>query len=97
MEAVDGCVDVDLGFTPSTNLLPIKRLQASPRKGNGSHGRMGRVSILQAETPGADLPSEECPDRALRERGGKFQRDLQINRKGVVIKYPGLWETEAME
>src|ERR671938_1548414 len=24
--AVEGCVDVDLGFTPSTNLLPIRRL-----------------------------------------------------------------------
>ncbi len=29
--------------------------------------------------------------------GVEFQRDLQINRKGVVIKFPGLWEAEAIE
>lgn len=23
---VDGCIDIDLGFSPSTNLLPIRRL-----------------------------------------------------------------------
>jgi uncharacterized glyoxalase superfamily protein PhnB len=25
--ALDGCIDVDLGFSPSTNLLPIRRLR----------------------------------------------------------------------
>lgn len=25
--AIQGCVDIDLGWTPSTNTLPIRRLQ----------------------------------------------------------------------
>jgi hypothetical protein len=25
--SVEGCIDVDLGFSPSTNLLPIRRLR----------------------------------------------------------------------
>ena len=30
--AVEGCIDIDLGFSPSTNLLPIRRLSLSVRQ-----------------------------------------------------------------
>src|SRR5512146_2614430 len=36
--AVAGCIDVDLNFTPATNLLPIRRLQLP----------VGKESVVQA-------------------------------------------------
>jgi uncharacterized protein len=41
---VAGCLDVDLAFSPSTNLLPIRRLNLAGGGGNGSASVVASIS-----------------------------------------------------
>jgi hypothetical protein len=93
--SVEGSVDVDLGFSPSTNLLPIKRLRLGM-------GKQAEVTAAWVEFP--SLRVKPLTQTYLRSKlntfhyesaGGKFQRDMIVNEKGFVTSYPGLWELEA--
>jgi hypothetical protein len=91
---VEGCVDVDLNFSPSTNLLPIRRLRLDV-------GEEAEVRAAWLRFPGFTLePLEQRyrrtgPDAYRYESaGGAFVRDLTVNDEGFVVRYPGLWEAE---
>ena len=92
--AVNGCIDVDLGFSPSTNLLPIRRLKLKS-------GEIADVTAAWVEFPTFKLkPLKQCYSRDAdlsyhyESAGGSFQRDLVVDKNGFVRTYPGLWETE---
>ena len=54
---LDGCVDVDLGWTPATNLLPIRRLELES-------GGAGRIDAAWLRYPELDVVrSTHSPDR----------------------------------
>jgi uncharacterized protein len=86
------CVDLDLGFTPSTNLLAIRRLAL----------RVGEA----AEAPAAYLafPAlrlERLEQRYARETGDAYDYEapafgyrgrLRVSPQGGVVHYPGLFE-----
>ena len=91
---VRGCVDVDLNFSPSTNLLPIRRL-------NLPVGESADIIAAWLKFPGFTL--EPLKQRYTRlgkqlyryESGnGQFVAELQIDREGFVIDYPGIWKAE---
>ena len=92
--AVAGCLDIDLGFSPSTNLLPIRRLSLA----------VGQAAEVRAAwLPFPSLTFEELPQVYRREGeqlyryesgGGEFVRLLEVNPVGFVTKYPGLWVQE---
>lgn len=89
---VEGCIDVDLNFSPSTNLLPIRRL------GLGV-GQEAEVRAAWLRFPGFALEPLEQRYRRTGERayryesaGGAFVRDLTVDGDGFVVRYPGLWE-----
>ncbi len=91
---VDGCVDLDLNFSPSTNLLPIRRL-------NLAVGAEASVRAAWLRFPGFRLePLEQLyrrtGDRAYRyeSAGGRFTADLEVDGAGFVLRYPGVWEFE---
>ena len=93
--AVEGCVDIDLGFSPSTNLLPIRRVALA----------VGEVAeVLAAWLPFPSLRFELLPQVYRREGesryryesgGGAFVRMLDVNAAAFVTRYPGLWEAES--
>lgn len=94
--AVAGCIDVDLGFSPSTNLLPIRRLDLAPGEA---------ADVRAAWLPFPSLELEPLPQRYVREsettyryesRGGQFTRVLQVDPSGFVLSYPGIWEAEGV-
>lgn len=92
--AVQGCLDVDLGFSPSTNLLPIRRL-------NLAIGEQAAVRAAWVRFPGFSLEVLEQTYTRLAESkylyesaGGEFRRELTVNSDGWVIDYPGLWRAE---
>lgn len=94
IEAVSGCRDVDLGFSPSTNLLPIRRLGLSI-------GQAAEVRAAWVEFPSMKIkPLEQVYRRDGEKRmryesaGGRFVRDLTISPQGFVTEYPGLWAAE---
>jgi hypothetical protein len=92
---VTGCIDVDLGFSPSTNLLPIRRLGLA----------VGHEASLRAAWltfPGLTLqPLEQLYRRTgaatyrYESAGGRFARELQVNEAGLVTLYPDFWQLEA--
>ena len=91
---VAGCIDLDLNFSPSTNLLPIRRLDL-PIGGEAA------VRAAWLRFPGFTLEPLEQLYRRLDEKtyryesaGGKFMRELRVNAEGFVTSYPDFWRVE---
>jgi hypothetical protein len=92
--AVEGCIDLDLNFSPSTNLLPIRRL-------NLAIGHEAPVRAAWLRFPSFTL---ELLDQRYRRTtrttyryesgGGSFVADLEVNPDGLVTRYPGFCEVE---
>ena len=91
---VIGCIDLDLNFSPSTNLLPIRRLDLAV-------GQAAEVQAAWLKFPTFNL--ELLPQQYSRvdettyryeSAGGQFVADLKVNRAGFVVDYPGLWQAE---
>lgn|SRR5262245_23153587 len=91
---VVGCIDIDLNFSPSTNLLPIRRLGLEI-------GQQAAVNAAWLRFPSFTLELLEQRYRRLDEAtyryesaGGKFVTELRVNRAGFVTSYPTIWEVE---
>ena len=91
---VDGCVDLDLNFSPSTNLLPIRRL-------NLAVGARAEVKAAWLRFPSLELePFSQVYTRLdeftyrYSSRDGEFVADLTVDAIGFPTVYPGLWEVE---
>ena len=91
---VEGCIDLDLNFSPSTNLLPIRRLKLAV-------GQEAPVRAAWLRFPTFVLEPLEQVYRRIDEgtyryesAGGRFVRELAVNKAGFVTLYPGLWQAE---
>lgn len=92
LEELRGCVDVDLGITPATNTLPIRRLAL--REGE-------RASVTAAWVLFPELKVEVLPQTYTRldedcyryeSDLGSFTAELTVDDQGLVILYEGGWE-----
>jgi len=90
--AFRGCVDVDLGITPATNILPIRRL-------NLAIGETQAVTAAWVQFP--TLSTEALPQRytrldALRyhyeSADGAFTTEIMVDELGLATQYVGGWE-----
>jgi uncharacterized protein len=93
-DAVNGCIDLDLNFSPSTNLIPIRRLKLAI-------GQQAEVNAAWLRFPSFELEPLSQVYMRLDEstyryssRGGRFVRELTVDEAGFVTNYPGLWEIE---
>jgi uncharacterized protein len=91
---VAGCIDLDLNFSPVTNLLPIRRLGLSV-------GQSAEVRAAWLRFPSFTLePLEQVYTRVeaqvyrYESSGGLFSTLLTVNEAGLVTRYPNYWETE---
>lgn len=87
--------DIDLGFSPATNMLPIRRLALKV----GEHAAV-RVAWLRFPEftlePLDQTYTRLSPDIYRYESGGgTFRRDLKVDDAGMVIDYPELWYAES--
>jgi len=94
-DAVAGCIDIDLNFSPSTNLLPIRRLEPAV-------GAVASVRAAWLRFPGFALEPLEQSYTRLEERryryesaGGRFVADVTVDDAGLVIDYGDIWSREA--
>jgi len=93
--ALKDCDDIDLGFSPSTNLLPIRRLALPVGAQAIVRAAWIRFPELTAEVL-VQTYTHVSADRYLYESaGGTFRRELQVDAFGCVLDYPGLWRAEA--
>lgn len=91
---VAGCTDLDLNFSPSTNLLPIRRLSLPV-------GAYAEVRAAWLRFPSFRLePLDQVYRRTApgtyryESAGGRFVADLEVGPAGLVTRYPGVWEAE---
>jgi uncharacterized protein len=94
--AVGGCTDVDLNFSPSTNLLPIRRLRLEV-------GQRAPVRAAWLRFPSFKLePLEQVYHRTgvytyrYESGGGRFVADLRVDGTGFVTEYPEFCRAEAL-
>lgn len=90
---VKGAIDIDLGWSPSTNTLPIRRLKLEIGQASGDFiAAWVRFPELVLEP----LPQEylRVSDRLYRysSRGGAFTAELLVDEHGMVVNYQGFWE-----
>lgn len=93
---VSGCIDLDLNFSPSTNLLPIRRLGLAL-------GQSAEIRAAWLRFPDFELEPMPQLYRRLGEssyrfesENGRFAADLKVDPSGFVTSYPGLWQAEVM-
>ncbi len=92
LETVRGCIDIDLGWSPSTNTLPIRRLGLAVGEKSGT---ITAAWVRFPELTVEPLPQEyeRLAERRYRysSRGGAFTAELKIDEEGLVIDYEGIW------
>jgi hypothetical protein len=91
---VRGCLDLDLNFSPITNLLPVRRLKLVDEQ-------TGQVRAAWLRFPDFDLqPLEQTYTRhsashyTYTSAGRAFVAELGLDANGLVRDYPGYWRAE---
>lgn len=91
---VNGCIDIDIGFSPSTNLLPIRRQKLV-------EGESARIIAAWLQFPSMELTP--LTQIYTREKGNRYHYEsldsgfactIETNRNGLVRSYPGFWHEE---
>lgn len=94
-DAVAGCVDIDLNFSPSTNLLPVRRLNLAIDEGR-------RVRAAWLRFPEFTLEPLEQTYRRIAENAyhytsaGGFTAEIEVNDIGLPIRYGETWVSDAV-
>ncbi len=98
--AVTGCIDLDLNFTPATNLMPLRRLDLAV-------GQAAEVRSAWLEWPSALLAPlvQRYARRSVAEYDyeadlpgtDKFVAVLRVAPGGWVLDYGDLWQAERLE
>jgi hypothetical protein len=86
-----GCTDVDLGITPSTNTLPIRRL--APRIGAVSevHAAWVRFPELAVTSAHQSYQRVSAQEYIYRNLDSGFSAPITIDPDGLVLEYGGVW------
>jgi hypothetical protein len=85
VRALKGCTDVDLGCSPSTNTLPIRRLRlgvGASRKIQAAWIRFPELTIVKAAQTYTRLD-----EFTYRYASGDFQAELTVDDDGLVTSY----------
>jgi hypothetical protein len=92
-QTVAGALDIDLGWSPSTNTLPIKRLGLEIGQASGE---FIAAWVRFPELTLQPLPQEylRLGDRKYRysSRGGAFVAELLVDEHDLVLEYEGFWQ-----
>lgn len=87
---LDGCSDIDLGITPATNTLPIRRLDLA-------HGQHADVDVAWVDFPSLTIRRSHQTYTRLSTwtwhyRSGTHASELDVDDAGLVTTYGnGLW------
>ena len=92
--AVAGCIDIDLGFSPSTNLLPIRRLSLAVGESADVRAAWLPFPALAFEVLSQVYRREGPTTYHYESAGGVFVRTLEVDVAGFVTQYPGIWHME---
>ncbi|PLX38753.1 MAG: transcriptional regulator [Hyphomicrobiales bacterium] len=96
LDAITGCIDVDIAATPFTNTLPIRRLGLAA-------GETAEITTAYVPLPGLEPePAQQrytCIEPMARYRYEGlyrgFETELTVDSDGLVIEYPGIFRQVA--
>ncbi len=91
LRALEGCIDVDLGVTPSTNALPINRLALQA-------GDTAEISAAWVRFPDLDIvAAPQSYERLAPARyrycslDSGFTAEIEVDADGLPTDYVGIW------
>ncbi len=84
-KALKGCTDVDLGCSPSTNTLPIRRLRLAV--GGSSTVKAAWVRFPELDVVKAAQTYTRLDEFTYRYKGGTFEAELTVDDDGLVAAY----------
>lgn len=94
-QQLSGCQDIDLAFSPATNIIAIRRLKLAV-------GAVGLSRAAWVSFPAMSISILEQTYRRLSETtyqyrtdDGAFETMLTVTEQGLVISYPPFWENVA--
>jgi len=90
-----GCLDVDLGITPATNTLPIRRLGL--RLGEGAEIAAAWVRFPDLSVQRQQQHYDRLTDDRYRYQAGDFTAELVVDPDGIVQDYGSAWQVIAQE
>ncbi len=94
-EPVKGCVDIDLSFTPATNLLSIRRLQLPVGEDASVRSAWLKFPLFTLEVLEQKYRHVGVGTYRYEAFGGEFVKELTVDEEGFVTHYPDLWVEEA--
>lgn len=92
--ALDGCTDVDYGFSPSTNLLPVRRLGLAVGETAAVRAAWLRFPELTLEVLPQTYRRAAARTWAFESGGGAFRATLEVDAHGLVARYGDWWMAE---
>lgn len=92
---VSGCIDLDLNFSPVTNLLPLRRLSLAVGEAAEVRAAWLRMPSLHLEPLAQVYRRLDTTTYQYESSSGAFVRQLQVNASGFVTSYPDFWEQQA--
>jgi hypothetical protein len=92
---LQGCVDVDLGLTPATNTIPIRRLRLNVGETQDVTAAWVRFPELTVQ------PLRQTYARVSHmvyryQSATGFSAEISVDDLGLVVNYPGGWERIAV-
>jgi len=95
IKSVEGCIDIDLNFSPITNLLPLRRLDLKDGDRESVSAAWLRFPSFTLERLEQTYSRIDKSTVKYESRDGEFVRDLKVNAAGLVLDYPDYWIAEA--
>ncbi|MEP6704681.1 MAG: putative glycolipid-binding domain-containing protein [Acidobacteriota bacterium] len=92
-----GCVDIDLNFSPITNLLPLRRVDLQIGEATTVTAAWLRFPSFELERLDQTYTRLDATTIKYESRGGEFVRTLRVNGEGLVLDYPDYWIAESAE
>jgi hypothetical protein len=93
LASIHTSIDVDLGVTPSTNTLPIRRVELEV----GQHADLvvAWIRFPDLSVSRSDQRYTRLAETVYRYESGTFRRDIEVDDLGLVTTYPGLFVRES--
>jgi hypothetical protein len=90
---VEGLIDVDLNFTPATNLLAIRRFSLAV--GAETPAPAAWLTFPEPKLIRLDQTYRRLDEARYAYRGYDYAETLKVSPAGFVLEYPGLWKVVA--
>jgi len=91
--AVEGALDVDLAFTPSTNLLPLRRSPLA--EGETMTVRAAWLTFPAFRLGPLDQSYQRVGDRQYHYKSSSFEAELVVDGLGLMERYGDVWIAKA--